>query len=86
MGSRNVRVKQGSVGVKLLSTVSHHWLHIFLLNTFRFTVEIGLKYCQILGALIKINRVQDTCTAERLSSPGRALQEREVSDTRITTN
>lgn len=75
-----------SVGVKLLAIMSDHWLHMFLLNTFGFTVEIGLKYYRIPGALIKINCIQDTCTAERPSSPGRALHEREVSDTRTTTN
>lgn len=75
-----------SVGVKLLAIMSDHWLHMFLLNAFRFTVEIGLKYYRIPGALIKIKRVEDTCTAERLSSPGRALHEREVSDARTATN
>lgn len=73
-----------SAGVKLLAIMSDHWLHMFLLNVFRFTGGIGLKYYRIPGALIKINCVQDTCSAGRLSSPGRALHEREVSGT--TTN
>lgn len=72
------------MGAKLLAIMSDHWLHMGLLNVFRFTAEIGLKYYRILGTLIKINCVQDTCIAERLSSPGRALHEREVSDTRTT--
>lgn len=33
-----------SVSVKLLAIMSDRWLHMFLLNVFRFTGEIGLKY------------------------------------------
>lgn len=33
-----------SVGVKLLAIMSEHWLHMFLLNVFRFTGGTGLKY------------------------------------------
>lgn len=51
-----------------------------------FTVEIGLKYYRVLEAQIKINCAQDTCTAARLSRPGRALHEGEVSDTRTAIN
>lgn len=35
---------EDSVGVKLLAIMSEHWLHMFLLNVFRFTGGIGLKY------------------------------------------
>lgn len=75
-----------SVGVKLLAIMSDHRLHMFVSNAFRFTVEIGLKYYRVPGVLIKMNCVEDARTAERLSSPGRALHEREVLGTRTTTN
>lgn len=35
---------EDSGGVKLLAILSEHWLHVFVLNVFRFTGGIGLKY------------------------------------------
>lgn len=45
--------------------------------------ELAWSIYWILGGLIKINPVQDTCTAQRLWSAGRVL---DVSDTKTTTN